>query len=234
MIITDGINSRDDGQMSNYGRLNIIPGYGISMKQLEERVAESCHINGRIGLEMLNYWGVASLAIESLITSCTSFDRSLAIINNSSRGAFVKRIASINKIHYFEYLSEEKQIPCVESVERFLMNHTSIAYLLLPVINLKGAESELMALSEMLNDLGIGLLVDYYGKLADLSLDLLKYQVLCVSITPSDFDPGIPASSVLVAQRRFLVNCEGNAKTYSLDLYATWQKKLWANKNMVV
>ncbi|MFB6320132.1 hypothetical protein [Saccharicrinis sp. FJH54] len=205
-----------------------------SVERLEEEVKEVCMVKGSIGTEVLNFSGVASLAIESLITSCTSFDQSLAIVNNSSRGTFIKEIAAINKVHFAELYSAEYQIPEIKDLERFLAANKNIRYIVLPLISLNGLEKKLLQFSDVLSEYNIGLLVDYYGKLEGLKIKLLKYNILCISITPSDYKFGPVSSSVLVAQRRFLVSCEGNARTYSLDLYASWQKKMWNNNNMVV
>ncbi|MFC0877026.1 hypothetical protein ACE01N_10540 [Saccharicrinis sp. FJH2] len=214
-------------------KLSSDTGNKILVEKLEEEVREACTVRDNIGMEVLNFSGVSSLAIESLITSCTSFDQSLAVVNNSSRGTFVKQIAAINKVHFKELYSANSQIPELKELERFLAANKSLRYLILPLISIEGLEKKLLQLSDLLSEYNIGLLVDYYGRLEGLKIKLLKYNILCISITPSDYKFGLVSSSVLVAQRRFLVSCEGNAKTYSLDLYAAWQKKLW-NNDMVV
>lgn len=202
--------------------------------QLEDDVLDACKMKGSIGIEVMNFSGVSSLAIESLITSCTSYDQTLGIINNSSRGSFIKRIAGINKVHFVELFSQENQIPEIKNIERFLAANKPVSSVILPLIRLDGLEKQLLQLSDVLSYYNINLLIDYYGKLEGLSFRFMKYNIMCLALTPSDFKFGLIPSSVLLAQRRFLVKCEGNSKTYSLDLYSAWQKKLWGDSNLVV
>ena len=200
---------------------------------LEEKVKMACNVSGVLGVETISFPGISTLSIESLITSATPFDKSLLIANNSSRGNFIKRIASINKVHYFELFSYEKQMPDIGLLEEFLAKQYGISYMILPLISINGIERVLFDLSKLLETYGVGLIVDYYGKLDTLSIDFLEYQIQCMSITPSDLPFKSIASSVILAQRKFIASCKGNSKTYSLDLYNAWQKKIWNKEEMM-
>lgn len=201
---------------------------------LEADVRSSCHIESSVGFEILRFSGLASLGIESLMTSCTTFDQSLAIVNNSSRGTYLKQIAGISKIQFVEFLSQKNQIPSVRQMERFLAQNSKLPFLILPLMSTNGLEKQLLQLADILETYHIGFLIDYYGKLEDLNLRMTKYNIMALSVSPSDLRFGMIPSSVILAQRRFLVKCEGKSNSVTLDLYAHWQRNLWEQKSLVV
>ena len=230
---TEGINSRFEALNADK-RADFWKEYNVPVEKLEGLISGACGVYETSGYEMLHFSGMATIGIESLVSSCVPVSRSIAVINNSSHGSFIKRIAAINKVHYFEFLLETQQMPDLELLEAFLLNHPSISYVVLPLISIAGHEKALMQLSQVLDKLEIGLLVDYYGKLEGFNLNLNKYHIDCLSLTPADFRFGTLSSSVLVAHRRFLSKCEGNANSYSLDLYSVWQNKIWNKSDLAV
>lgn len=221
-------------RVNSLWNLGFEPGsVSYSLMALEEKARMACKVSGVIGIEAISFPGVSSLSLESLVTSATPFDKSLLIVNNSSRGNFIKRIAGINKVHYFELFSYHKQMPDTGLLEEFLAKQYGVSYMILPLISIKGIELELYDLIKLLETYGVGVIVDYYGRLDALAIDFLDYQIQCMSITPSDLPFRTIASSVILAQRKFIASCKGNSKTYSLDLYNAWQKKIWENNDLM-
>lgn len=177
--------------------------------------------------ELLRFSGITSLSIESVITSCVSIDKSLLLINNSSRGQFLKQVAAINKVHFFELFSHERQIPLTHRIIDLVTTNKSVTHIILPLLSITDNEHELIALFSVVESLGIKLIVDYYGKMESFSFDLKQFPISCFVISPIMQAPrGMPYTYVL-AQRRFLSVCAGNARSYSLDLYSVWQDKMW-------
>lgn len=177
--------------------------------------------------ELLRFSGITSLSIESVITSCVSIDKSLLLINNSSRGHFLKQLAAINKVHFYELYSQDKQIPLLNRVIDMVNANKSVTHIVLPLLSIVENEHDLIALFSVVESLGISLIVDYYGKLDAFSFDLKQFPVSCMVISPMMATPRTVPYTFVLARRRFLSVCIGNARSYSLDLYSAWQNKMW-------
>ncbi len=160
---------------------------------------------------------------KTVIASTISFDNEILILNGNGNNYEVKEICTDLGVSYLE-LDFCNSDACLVNVELVLNAHKYITHVYvdfndnnLPIIN---------ELNKICNDAKVNLIANIESYDHSLIGRCITNQVPFV-IMPDDQD------SVVVANRRNLVQTEGVSSSFAYDLYSIWQNSLGTRKSCI-
>lgn len=165
--------------------------------------------------------------IESVLGSLMPrTDGKLLILSNGKNGHQMIHAAAaldlthetliFNQIETLDHSVVEEKLLADPGVTHVAMVHCETAAGILNPIE------ELCRLAKRFN---IQTIVDATSSFGGLSLDVDKWQIDCLISSSGNCLQGIPGIAFVIAKNRFFENCEGNARSFSLDLHAQYSKQ---------
>lgn len=164
--------------------------------------------------------GSGTFAVEAAVASVVPRDGHILVVDN---GAYCKRMAKLAKLmgRCTSVLTlPEDQPVTIEAIEELVKAEPSITHLgLIHCETGTGIVNPLLAVSDLCQRLGLGLIVDAMSSFGALpiSVDQIKFDAL-ISASGKCLE-GVPGMGFVFIRKAILDSCEGNSHSLAMDLY---------------
>ncbi|MBM7564172.1 2-aminoethylphosphonate--pyruvate transaminase [Paenibacillus sacheonensis] len=167
--------------------------------------------------------GSGTFSVEAVIGTVIPRDGRLLVLTN---GAYGNRIAQMARIYGIavsvqDFSETEPVVP--ERVEQRLSEEPDITHV--AVVHCEtttGMLNPIAAIAAAVKDSGRTLIVDAMSSFGGIPLDVADLRIDYLISSANKCIQGVPGFGFVIANRRSLMRCEGQARSLSLDLYDQW------------
>jgi 2-aminoethylphosphonate-pyruvate transaminase len=167
--------------------------------------------------------GSGTFGVESVLGSSVPPDGKLLIIANGAYGTRMVQIAKALRIPHLVYDLPETNIPNELEVKWLLDENPDITHL--SVVHCETTTGILNPVREIVSlakERGVVSIVDAMSSFGGIPLDVDEWQIDFLISSANKCVQGVPGFSFIVANRERLLQCEGQARSLSLDLFGQW------------
>lgn len=159
-------------------------------------------------------------AIEACISSVVAPEKKIAIVNNGAYGQRMINIAKRYKINVVEINFPADKPLTIEKIKQTLAADTAIQYLaIVHHETSSGMLNPLHEIGELCHQLDRKLIVDAMSSFAGIPTDMNKDHIDFIMASSNKCLHGMPGMSFVIAKTASLLESEGNAHSYYLDLH---------------
>ncbi|WP_338395528.1 2-aminoethylphosphonate--pyruvate transaminase [Fulvitalea axinellae] len=168
--------------------------------------------------------GSGTFSVESVIGSVIPPEGALAVIANGAYGKRISEIAKYLNISHYELSLSETEKPSVKKFEALLNRYKNITHVaMVHCETTTGMLNDIRPLAEVAKRHGKKVIVDAMSSFGGIPMDMREWQIDFLISSANKCIQGVPGFGFVIADRRELENCEGYARSLSLDLYSQWQ-----------
>ena len=168
--------------------------------------------------------GSGTFGVESAITTLTGKEDTLLILAN---GAYGERMADIAKHAGINYLMHQwpiDQRPDAATVKWILETHPEITHVsMVHSETTSGILNDIESLGKVVKQAGAVFIVDAMSSFAGVEIPVKEWGIDCIISSANKCIQGVPGFSYVIVRRDLLEQCEGHARSLSLDLYDQWK-----------
>ncbi|NPA37933.1 MAG: hypothetical protein GXO47_13910 [Chlorobi bacterium] len=173
----------------------------------------------RTGYEYIPFTRERKFALETIITSVVGLNKDIIIFDSGKESIMPVEICLQNDIHYSIVNAKDNKTD-MQQLEDILNNNNNYSHACISLTDESLYRSDLKEIIEQLTLNMVDIIIDYSGNVKNLvDIDLNSFDFLASNANRE----GI---SFVAARRNKLVQTEGNARSYSMDLYGFWQQTL--------
>lgn len=168
--------------------------------------------------------GSGSFGVEATIGSTVRPDDFLLIAANGAYGKRMAQICDYYGIRHHMMLFDETQAVDADEVAQYLDTHPEVTHV--SVVHCEtttGVLNPLDRIAQVVKGRGKTLIVDAMSSFGGVPIDLHRLGVDFMISSANKCIQGVPGFSFVIARRSILGQCEGVARSLSLDLYAQWK-----------
>jgi 2-aminoethylphosphonate-pyruvate transaminase len=170
--------------------------------------------------------GSGSFAVEACIgTAIPKTGGKLLALHNGAYGKRIALEAKYYNIPCVEYGLEETEAPDAAVVAEILANDPEITHV--AVVHCEtttGILNPIADIAKAVKDAGRIVIVDSMSGFGGIPLDVSDLGIDYLVSSANKCIQGVPGFAFVVARRSLLEQCEGNARSLSLDLYDQWKE----------
>lgn len=168
--------------------------------------------------------GSGTYCVEATIGATVKPSDKLLIISN---GAYGKRMATIADYYKLNYelvsLHETEQIT-PQIVKQALSTHSDITHFaMVHCETTTGILNQLEEISRVVKEYPVTFIVDAMSSFGGIPIDMNAYGIDFLISSSNKCIQGVPGFGFIIADRKKLNECKGNARSLSLDIYDQWQ-----------
>jgi len=183
----------------------------------------------RDGHEAVIVQGSGTFAIEALLSSAIPSSGRLLVIENGVYGARMLRIAEIHGIPTASLRCPSTRTPDLAALERLLAEADSITHVaVVHCETTSGILNPVDEIGEIVAAAGRRYLIDAMSSFGAVPLTFPSSGAAAIVSSSNKCIQGVPGFAFVLLTRELLDECEGRARTLTLDLHAQW-KGLAAN-----
>ena len=176
------------------------------------------------GWESVLMQGSGTFSVESVLSSSIPKDGALLVARN---GAYGERIATIARCHgtpVHEVINGEGEPVDVDAVRAALDAHPEVTHLaIVHCETTSGVLNPVEAVGELAAARGVTYFVDSMSAFGAVPIDLEACHVDFLVSSANKCIEGVPGFGFALCRRAALDDCEGRARSLSLDLFAQWK-----------
>lgn len=168
--------------------------------------------------------GSGTFGVESVLTSSIGADDKVLIIANGAYGARMVDIVKHAGINFDIYMVPYSQIPNAEVVEEYLKTDSDITHVAM-VHNetTTGILNDIATVGKAVKAAGKTFIVDAMSSFAGIDIPVAEIGIDFIISSANKCIQGVPGFSFIICRRDKLMECNGKAKSLSLDLYDQWK-----------
>ncbi|MCP9611030.1 2-aminoethylphosphonate--pyruvate transaminase [Coprobacter tertius] len=169
--------------------------------------------------------GSGSYCVESVIGTAVNPTDKLLILSNGAYGDRMGLISDYYKLSYCKLSFPETVTVSAEMVEHYLSEHPEITHV--AVVHCEtttGVLNPLKEIAGVVKKYDKKLIVDAMSSFGGIPLDVAELDIDFMISSANKCIQGVPGFGFVIARRKELMQCKGNARSLSLDLYAQWEK----------
>ena len=192
------------------------------VQDVRQKLLTLAHV-GRPDYESIIIQGSGTFGIESVISSALPTGGKLLNIINGAYGRRISQIARIHSIPVLELNYNENQWPDLLEIENALANDPEITHVaIIHGETTTGLINPIKEIGNLTAKYGKPLIVDAMSTFGAYDIDIKALNISYLISSSNKCIEGIPGFSIIIARTSELVQCEGKARTLSLDLYDQW------------
>lgn len=169
--------------------------------------------------------GSGTFGVEATIGTALPADGKLLVVANGAYGDRIAAIARRLEIDLVVEDSGEVAPPDLEAVRRTLENEPGITHL--AVVHCETTTGMLNQVEDILRlarEFGKKTILDAMSSFGGIPMDAAQLGVDFLISSANKCIQGVPGFSFVVARRSAIEECEGRARSLSLDLYGQWRE----------
>lgn len=168
--------------------------------------------------------GSGTFGVESVLTSSVGENDCLLILANGSYGKRMAEIAEYAGLHYHMEEFHYDQIPDAGRVEEILKEHPEITHVsMVHSETTSGILNDIASVTKAVKAAGKTMIVDAMSSFAGVDIPVGELQLDFLISSANKCIQGVPGFSFIICRRKALDQCEGKARSLSLDLYDQWK-----------
>ena len=168
--------------------------------------------------------GSGTFGVESVLTSSVGKNDCLLILANGSYGKRMAEIAEHAGLHYYMEEFHYDQIPDAGRVEEILKEHPEITHVsMVHSETTSGILNDIASVTKVVKMAGKTMIVDAMSSFAGVDIPVGELQLDFLISSANKCIQGVPGFSFIICRREALDQCEGKARSLSLDLYDQWK-----------
>ena len=168
--------------------------------------------------------GSGTASVEATIGTVIPEDGCLLIINNGAYGARMVDIARYLKIKHRVLNYSEKELPSACDVDALLQQHPEITHVaMVHTETTTGMLNPLEEVAHVVKDHNRILIIDAMSSFGGIPLDVAATDIDFLISSANKCIQGVPGFGFVIARKQLLEECEGRARSLSLDLYDQWR-----------
>jgi len=173
--------------------------------------------------------GSGTFSVEAVLSSALPAPGKLLAISNGAYGQRFVQIAKVHKIETVVLSCPEDRKPSLADIDETLANDAAITHV--AVVHSEtttGLINPIEEIGALVRKHNRRFIVDAMSSFGGLPIDLVRCGIDFLVSSANKCIEGVPGFGFVLAKREALMECEGRARSLSLDLLAQW-KGLEAN-----
>ncbi|OPA74029.1 2-aminoethylphosphonate--pyruvate transaminase [Paenibacillus selenitireducens] len=168
--------------------------------------------------------GSGTFGVEACIGTAVPKDGKLLVIVNGAYGQRIQEIADVLGIANRALVCTADQQPDIDAVDAILVDDASITHVaFVHCETTTGILNPLESLVEVVKKHGKTVIVDAMSSFGGIPIDVEELGIDFLISSANKCIQGVPGFSFVICRTDALVNCKGNARSLSLDLYDQWK-----------
>ena len=155
--------------------------------------------------------GSGTFGVESVLSSAVGTKEKLLILANGAYGARMVDIAKHAGIPFALYMAPYSEVPDAQIVAQYLKTDSS------------GILNDIESVGKVVKAAGKTLIVDAMSSFGGVNIPVGEIGIDFLISSANKCIQGVPGFSFIVCKRDALAECEGKARSLSLDLYDQWK-----------
>lgn len=197
--------------------------YNVAIvEQIRSRLVELAGASEHYSSVLMQGSGTA--AVESVIGSALKSNDKLLIINNGAYGARMVQIAQYLKIDHIELSFTETEMPCLQTIANCLMQNANITHIaMVHCETTTGMLNPAQAVCQLAKQYQKVMILDAMSSFGGMPIDVEGLDIGFLISSANKCIQGVPGFGFVIAKRELLQQCQGIARSLSLDLFDQWQ-----------
>lgn len=168
--------------------------------------------------------GSGTASVESALGSLIKNSDKLLIINNGAYGKRIAEIANYLNINAQVLNLNETQLPDMTEVENQLQTHSDITHIAMvhceTTTGMLNPVNEMGKLAKKYNKVFI---LDAMSSFGGIEIDMAESHIDVLISSANKCIQGVPGFGFVIIKKVIIEQCQGIARSLSLDLYAQWK-----------
>ncbi|MCI1966779.1 MAG: 2-aminoethylphosphonate--pyruvate transaminase [Oscillospiraceae bacterium] len=167
--------------------------------------------------------GSGTFAVESVVGTVMPADGKLLIVENGAYGKRLKQIANVLKINNAVLECDETQAPDPQAVSDILDQDPEITHVaVVHCETTSGILNPIEHIAQVVKNHNKTLIVDAMSSFGGTELYVDQLQIDYMISSANKCIQGVPGFAFVIAAKKKLQRCKGQARSLSLDLYSQW------------
>jgi 2-aminoethylphosphonate--pyruvate transaminase/phosphonoacetaldehyde hydrolase len=168
--------------------------------------------------------GSGTFSIESVLSSAIPPNGKLLVIVNGAYGKRITKIARVLGIEAVELESNEMKIPDLKELKKTLETVDDITHVVcIHSETTTGIINPIKEMAYTVKEFEKVIIVDAMSSFGAIPIDIGDLDIDFFISSPNKNLQGIPGFGIVIAKKEILKKCEGQARSYSLDLFDQWK-----------
>lgn len=168
--------------------------------------------------------GSGSFAVEACLGSTIPKNGKLLLITNGAYGDRMVKMAEIMGISFTTLKYPEVAVPDMDDVKIALERDASISHVaMVHCETTTGILNPIRRLSETVKPYGNILIIDAMSSFGGIPMDMHDLGIDYLISSANKCIQGVPGFGFVIAKKSRLIECGGNSRSLSLDLYDQWK-----------
>lgn len=166
--------------------------------------------------------GSGSFSVEAVLGSVVPKNGKLLVINNGAYGARIVQMARCLNIAVIELKTAETDIPDLNEIERLLEDDNITHVACVHCETTTGILNPIEQIGRLVKAKKKVWIVDAMSSFAGVPMDIAALEIDFLISSANKCIQGVPGFGFVIAKTALLEQCQGRARSVSLDLYDQW------------
>lgn len=168
--------------------------------------------------------GSGTFSVESCIGSAIPTNGKLLVLKNGAYGDRIQQIAEYLNIETLVLSAEETNFPSPAALQDMLISHPSITHVAcVHCETTTGILNPIEEYAPIIREAGKTWIVDAMSSFGGTTIDMAELGIHFLISSANKCIQGVPGFGFVIANKNVLNQCEGQARSLSLDLFDQWQ-----------
>lgn len=168
--------------------------------------------------------GSGTFGVESVLTSAVGEKDKLLVVANGAYGERMEDIAKHAKMNYMIYNEVYYKVPDAQKVAEILDANPDITHVsMVHSETTSGILNDIEAVAQVVKEHGCTMIVDAMSSFGGVDIPVGDWGIDFIISSANKCIQGVPGFSFIIVKRDKLMECEGKARSLSLDLYDQWK-----------
>ncbi|KRF67534.1 2-aminoethylphosphonate--pyruvate aminotransferase [Bacillus sp. Soil768D1] len=169
--------------------------------------------------------GSGSFVVESVLTTAISKSDKVLIVTNGAYGKRIVKMAQCIGLNYTEYSVEYNEYPKEAEIRIILEEDQAITHIaMVHCETTTGILNPIEMVSNLSKEQGKTLIIDAMSSFGGIDINVPELGIDYLISSANKCIQGIPGFGFVIAKLNKLLECEGKARSLSLDLYDQWKE----------
>lgn len=176
------------------------------------------------GYDVVIMQGSGTFGIESVLSSAIPDNGKLLLIINGAYGRRMADMARIHRIRSIELHYLENEPPRLKEVAEMVDTHPDITHVaMVHCETTTGIFNDIEEIGRLVSQEGKVFIVDAMSSFGAVPIDFTSSGISFLISSSNKCIEGVPGFSFVIGRKDRILECEGQARTVSLDLFAQWK-----------
>ncbi|PFH88030.1 2-aminoethylphosphonate--pyruvate transaminase [Bacillus sp. AFS088145] len=169
--------------------------------------------------------GSGTFAVESVISSTTSRNDKVLIVTNGAYGERIVKMAKYIGLNFIQYSIAYEELPKEEELRDIIEKDQAITHIVMVHCETTtGILNPIEMVAELSKEYNKTLIIDAMSSFGGIEIDVQKLGIDYLISSANKCIQGVPGFGFVIAKLDQLVQCEGIARSLSLDLFDQWKE----------